>query len=119
MKNIAVAALSKYKNNQEYESIGSGIHKDLRSKRYVIALRFELEENEDSQYPLEYVLDKYCVNCTDHIEINYNANVLEVEIEDSNGEDFESLESIKHVAALVGKRVYCREGHDGTALIIE
>jgi len=90
----------------KYIEKGGFYNKDLRNRRYVVALRFELEENEDSQYPLEDLLDKYCLNCTDHIEFDDGANVLEVEIEDGNDSGFESLEAVKQIAALVGKRVY-------------
>jgi len=114
MKNIISVDLEKYRDSGKYQSEGNGIYKDLENKRYVITLRFELEKGDDSrqaddfQYPLEDILDKYYVNCTEHIveeEID-GVEFLEVEIEDGNDEDFESLDVIKKIADLVGKRVY-------------
>ncbi|MBL1227103.1 hypothetical protein [Enterococcus sp. BWR-S5] len=67
MKNIKQVILDRYQDKQNYEEIGNGIFKDLKNKRYVITLKFELEADEDSQYPLEDILDKYYVNCTSHI----------------------------------------------------
>ena len=117
MKNITSVVLSKYQDNQKYQGVENGIYKDLINKRYVITLRFELEENENSQYPLEDILNKYYLNCTDHIKFDDDANVLEAEVEDGNDDDFESLEVIKKIAALVDKRVYNREYNDGISLL--
>ena len=124
MKNITCVELPKYKDGEKYQSMGSGIFKDLINKRYVVTLHFELiiGEEEVSYYPLEDILDKYLVNCADHYEQLENGPEImwiEVEIEDSNDEDFNSLDKIKKVADLVGKRVYNREDEDGVALVIE
>jgi hypothetical protein len=122
MKNITSAELEKYKNTKKFQSEGNGIFKDLENKRFVITLRFELEDGEDTQYPLGDILDKYYVNCTDHIEEDDDngTTYLEVEIEDGNDDDFSSLDTIKKIADLVGKRVYNRKSDSGgIALVIE
>ena len=119
VKNITSVVLDKYHNNLKYQNLGNDIFKDLENKRYVVTLRFELEENEDSQYPLEDILDKYLVNCTNHIFMDENAGILEVEIEDGNDEDFESLKTIEQVITLIGKRVYNKEDGENVTLVIE
>ena len=119
MKNITSVVLDKYYNNLKYQNLGSGIFKDLENKRYVVTLRFELEKNEDSQYPLEDILDKYFVNCTNHILMDESAGILEVEIEDGNDEDFESLKTIEQIISLIGKRVYNKDDGENVILVIE
>lgn len=109
--------LNKYTNKQNYESLDNGIYQDFKNKRYVITLNFELEENEDSQYPLEDILEKYFVNTTSHLVVE--GRHLEVEIEDSNDQNFESLDVIKEVASLVGKQVYNKEEDGYIKLVIE
>ncbi|WP_086443700.1 hypothetical protein [Candidatus Enterococcus lemimoniae] len=117
MKNIKTVILDKYRNKQNYEELENGIYKDLKNKRYVITLRFEIENNENSQYPLEDILDKYYVNCTSHIV--EDGNYLEVELEDGNDDNFESFDTIKEIASLEGKRVYNKEDDGYIKLVIE
>jgi len=121
MKSIEFAILSKYQDARKYQSIGDGVYQDLENKRYVISLRFELEEGDSTQYPLEDVLDKYYVNCTDHIvEREENSKrILEVEIEDGNDENYESLDTIKEIASFVGKRIYNKKVDGYIELMIE
>lgn len=121
MKNISSIALSKYQDIQKYQNLGNGIYKDLENKRFVITLCFELDENDNFQYPLEDVLDEYYVNCTDHIveKEEKGVRILETEIEDGNDENFESLEIIEKIASLVGKRIYNKEDGDYVELVIE
>lgn len=117
MKNIKSIILEKYRNEQKYEAIENDIYKDLKNKRYAITLRFDLEEHEDSQYPLEDILDRYYVNCTSHIIAN--GKTMEVEFEDGNDDNFESLNAIKEIASLVGKRIYSREQAGYLELVIK
>jgi len=121
MKNITTVELDKYRDATKYQAAENGIFKDLENRRYVVTLRFELEENEDTQYPLEDILDKWLVNCTDYmIEEECNgARFLEVEIEDGNDKEYGSLGTIREIAALVGKRVYNKEDGDSIELVIE
>jgi len=109
---FAIVELPKYKNEQKYQHIGGGIFEDLENKRYVITLRINLEDGEDSQYPLEDILDEYLVNCTDHFEEGENEDGtlwVEAEIEDGNDENFESLDTIKKIAALAENRVLVKQ----------
>lgn len=117
MKNIETVILDKYQNKKNYEELENGIYKDLKNKRYVITLRFELEKNENSQYPLEDILDKYYVNCTSYIV--EDGNCMEVEIEDGNDDNFESLDTIKEIASLVGKKIYNKEEDGYMKLVVE
>ena len=121
MKNIVSVNIAKYQDIKRYQNVENGIFKDLKNKRYVITLRFELEENDNSQYPLEDILDRYLVNCTDHIVENEEngVNMLEVEIEDGNDKNYTSLNDIKQIASLVGKRVYNKEVDGRIELLIE
>lgn len=121
MRNISSVVLSKYQDTHKYQDLGNGIYKDLENKRFVITLRFELEQNDDSQYPLEDILDKYYVNCTSHIvhEEIKGVSILETEIEDGNDNNFESLATIQKIASLVGKRIYLKEDGQYLRLTIE
>ena len=113
MKIIESLILEKYSNTEKYTVIEDGIYKDItggvggsmgitNEPVYCVSLYAELEENEDTQYPLEDILDKYYVNCTDVMEEREEdgKRIFIFEVEG------ESLESIKEIAGLVGKRVF-------------
>lgn len=88
--------LPKYKTEDYLMMSENNIYR--KNGQFYITLYCILENNEDTQIPLEYLLDKYYVNCTDHIEnclIN-EKNTLIVEIE---GE----YENILEVSKLIGK----------------
>ena len=74
-----------------------------------------MENSEDTQYPLEDILDKYLVNCTDVMEEKEEDDkrifIFEIEGDDE--------ENIKAIAGLVGKRVYNYEDGDYIKLGIE
>ena len=78
-------------------------------------LRQPIIIEEDTQYPLEDILDKYYVNCTEIMEEKEESGkrifIFEVE-----GED---IEAIKSIANLVGKRVYNYKDGDYIKLGIE
>ncbi|MFC3158013.1 hypothetical protein ACFOEQ_05460 [Chryseobacterium arachidis] len=65
MKNIQLTQLDKYKENPNYELTEGNIYKDIEENHYVFSLSYELEENEDSQYPLEDILDKFYLHVSD------------------------------------------------------
>ena len=113
MKIINSLILDKYSNAERYTVIEDCIYKDItggvggsmgitNEPVYCVTLYSELEENEDTQYPLEDILDKHYVNCTDVMEekIEDGKRVFIFEVEG------ESLESIKEIAELAGKRVF-------------
>lgn len=113
MKIIKSLILDKYSNTEKYALIEGGIYKDITGgvggsmgitdgPVYCVTLYSELEENEDTRYPLEDILDKYYVNCTDVMEekVEDGKRIFIFEVEG------ESLESIKEIASFVGKRVF-------------
>ncbi|MCI3938324.1 hypothetical protein MQX03_14060 [Chryseobacterium aahli] len=114
MKNIQLIALDKY-NSSKYELIEDSIYKNTEEDIYVFAISFELEENEDSQYPLEDILDKFYLHVSDFIDedaFNISKNVnLELAGELSDVEDA--------IQSIIGKRVYNSEyvGDDGITRI--
>lgn len=67
------------------------------------------------QYPLEDILDKYCVNCTDLFDVKKIDNkyvfIFEVEGEDKG--------SIKEIFGLIGKRIFNYEDRGEMKLGIE
>lgn len=113
MKVIKALVLEKYSNTDRYTLVDGDIFKDvtggiggemgiIHNPVYCVTLYCELEETEDTQYPLEDVLDKYLVNCTEVMEdqIIDDKHIYIFEIEG------EELDVIKEIADLIGKRVY-------------
>ncbi|MDE6781075.1 MAG: hypothetical protein K2J40_06420 [Ruminococcus sp.] len=116
--------LDKYSNTERYTLIEDFIYRDITGgvsgtmgitdePVYCVAFYCELETGE-SQYPLEDILDEYCINCTDVWEKKKigrkNFCIFEVEGE---------YESIKKVSGLVGKRVWNKKDGIYRHLIIE
>ena len=110
MINIKIIELEKHKDIGRYELVEKYIYKDLKEEsdaKYRIAFSFELEEGEDTQYPLEDLLDKYYLHVSDFLEkeneeIKESVNMLQLEL----GGD---LEDVKNGRNIVGKRVYTIE----------
>lgn len=126
MKIIKALKLDKYDDSVRYKQHKEFIYKDVTGgvggkmgitsgPVYCVTLYAELEDDEDTQYPLEDILDKYYVNCTDVMEEREEADkrifIFEIEGEDE--------EAIKSIADLVGKRVYNYEDGDYIKLGIE
>jgi len=116
MKNIRAVILEKYKDDNQFEKLTDYIYKERGKSSYRITLRCELEPNEDSQYPLDDVLDKYLLNVTDHIKEfqKKEKKILEFELESCH-----SLDEIKAVSEIVGKRVYNADDGGSVRLVIE
>lgn len=116
MKNISAIHLEKYKKLSDFELIEDGIYKDLHDQddtKYRIAISYELENNEDSQYPLEDILDKFFLYVSDFLEEDTNlSNLKKVEL---GGE----LDDIRAVKEIIGKRVYNREYEEGGNKYVE
>lgn len=108
MKNIQLAELDKYKGNPNYEHIEGNIYKDLEENHYVFALSYELEDEEDSQYPLEDILDKFYLHVSDFIDEDSYYNDSEVTLE--LGGDLEDVKAA--IGGIIGKRVYNEEYDD-------
>lgn len=113
MKNIQLANLNKYKNNTNYELAEGNIYKDIKENHYVFALSYELEENEDSQYPLEDILDKFYLHVSDFIDEDnyYTSKNITLEI----GGDLEDVKTA--INNIIGKRVYNEEYNDNEGVI--
>ena len=108
MKILKSLTLDKYHDAEKYASVDGVIFEDLSKPTYCVTLYCELEEGEDTQYPLEDILDKYYVNCTDVMEEKEEdgKRIYVVEIEGSLRDKEENLKDVQQVAALIGKRTY-------------
>ncbi|MNU83701.1 hypothetical protein D3C71_734060 [compost metagenome] len=108
MKNIKLEILDKYVDKPNFELIEGNIYKDREEDHYVFALSYELEETEDSQYPLEDVLDEYLLHVSDFIDEDsfYSSKTVTLEL----GGDLENVKEA--IASIIGKRVYNQEFED-------
>ncbi len=109
MKIIKAVKLDKYNDKERYVLCDGYVYRHLANSgegntdsEYCLALYAELEDTEDSQYPLEDLLDQYRVNVTDVMEEKEEdgKRILLFEIE---GQDRQSIENL---AGLVGKRIF-------------
>lgn len=126
MKVLSTLKLEKYDNRERYTQVDDSVYKDATGgvaasmgisdkPVYCVTLCCELEENEDTQYPLEDILDKYYVNCTEVREEREENGVILYTFEIEG----EEIEHIKEIAELVGKRVFNYEDGDYIKLGIE
>lgn len=119
MKNIQQIDLDKYRHSK-YELIEKGIYRNADEDLYVFAINYELEDEEDSQYPLEDILDKFYLHVSDFIDEDAydNAKIVSLELAGA-------LDNVQNaIQSIVGKRVYNSEytGEDGRThvkLVIE
>lgn len=113
MRILRALELDKYSDNARYTRHDSFVYEDATGgvggkmgittgSVYCVTLYAELEEGEDTQYPLEDLLDKYYVNCTEVME-EKEEDGKRIYIFEIEGED---AEAVKTIAGLVGKRVY-------------
>lgn len=120
MKNIRVVNLVKYSDFVRYNLIEEGIYIDLEDSgedNHRIVIAYELEEGEDSQFPLEDLLDKFCLYVSDFMEYeNHRQNQVKLELAGT-------LENVQKIKTILGKRVYNKEflkdGIISSDLIIE
>lgn len=126
MKIIKALKLDKYDDCARYTQHEGFVYRDATGgvggkmgiasgPVFCVTLYAELEDDEDTQYLLENILDKYYVNCTDVMEEKEEAGkrIYIFEIEGENEE------AIKTITGLVGKRVYNYEDGDYIKLGIE
>lgn len=111
MKIIKSVVRTKYKNREKYKPVGKNIFQDLENNHVYLTLYCELEEEENTEEPLENLLDEYYVNCTDYLEETEvdGKKVIIFELEGSladTGGVSDDMKNMKAVAALVGGRVY-------------
>jgi hypothetical protein len=112
MKNSTVLAPEKHKKANTYTAFEDGSYQSIDDDfEYKIAFSFELEEGEDTQYPLEDLLDKYNLYVSDFLP-SESARILNIEIAGAP-------EDIQKVASIAGKRVYNRDfiGDDGKTYV--
>ena len=121
MKNIKAIVLEKYKDSTKYKEINENVYKNLFDGNFRIMLSCELEKEEDSQYPLEDILDKYYVNCADYFEEKNDGDkrTLKFELEGSLNNNEDNYDNIMELYKIIGKRVYNKEEHGYIKLIIE
>lgn len=113
MKIIKALKIDKYSDCARYTQHEGFVYKDASGgvggrmgitsePVYCVTLYAELEDGEDTQYPLEDILDEYYVNCTEVMEEKEEAGkriyIFGIEGEDEN--------AIKTITNFVGKRVY-------------
>ncbi len=105
MFNIALETCDKYQNQELYKRIEHGIYQDLSDEddaSYRMVISYELD-SENSQYPLEDILDKYLVHVADFFESKN---------EDSNKTTYElggTIDCIKEAQEIIGKKVFNRD----------
>jgi len=119
MKNIRTIIPDKYRD-PVYKPVGNDIFENTEEHIFVCTLHFDLEEGEDSQYPLEDVLEEFCLYISDFFNKDFfnHSGSMVVELA---GEHHDLL---KAVQTITGKRVYNTEyqGKDGriyVKLVIE
>ena len=124
MKNIKIYAPEKYRT-ASYREVTPGVYQHGRS--FCTSLSFEQEPKfgegssaaDISQYPLEDILEQFCVHISDfYLELNKpKSSVCYVEFSGSK------LECISNLLSIVGKRVYNKalyeNGEEYAVLIIE
>jgi hypothetical protein len=120
MKNFRIIAVEKLKDSSTYEWIEEGIYNDMkdddRFSTHRIAMTMVLEEGENSQYPLEDLLDEYCVHVEEFIESKSENEPRFI----FGGE----LDNIRNFKSLIGKRAFNEDfmdehGETRVKLIIE
>ncbi|MCG8573793.1 MAG: hypothetical protein MI810_02820 [Flavobacteriales bacterium] len=120
MKNFRILELDRLKDTNNYQFIEEGIYNDLKDDggfaTHRIAMAMELEEGENSQYPLEDVLDKFYVHVEEFLESNEADSYHYI-----LGGELDDIQSLK---SIIGKRVYNKEfvdeeGQTRVQLIIE
>ncbi|MCR9154370.1 MAG: hypothetical protein NXI09_09690 [Bacteroidetes bacterium] len=120
MKNFEIIEIDKFKDSSNYEMIEDGIYNDLNDDggfaTHRIAMTMVVEEGENSQYPLEDVLDKFYVHVEEFLEPK-NENETRFIF---GGE----LDDIQNLKSLIGKRAFNQdyvdeEGQTRVKLIIE
>jgi hypothetical protein len=102
MKNFRIIELEKLKDVSNFQLVEEGIYNDLNDDggfaTYRIAMAMDLENEEDSQYPLEDILDEYLVHVEEFLNNDENNSLKCV----FGGE----LDDVQNFKSLVGKRVY-------------
>ncbi len=99
---IKALCLEKYNNSAIYTLVEEDIYLNNITNTYVIALKTEIENEHDTQYPLEDLLEKHLVNCTSYSVVEKEGYKFTYSFE-IEGEDLKSIYEFKK---LVGKTVF-------------
>src|SRR6185312_9138710 len=102
MKNFEIIALDKFKDPSNYQFIEDGIYNELKKDdgfaTHRIAITMELEDGEDSQYPLEDILDKYLAHIEEILDSDDDKTLKYI-----LGGDLDNIQKLK---SIIGKRAY-------------
>lgn len=117
MKIIKAIENEKYNNAIRFIRYDGAIFEGLNEwneTAFFVTIYSELEDNENTQYPLDDIMDDYRVTCrcVEEKEVD-NKKILIFEAES------EEIENIRLLIQLVGKRVYNSYNGDFRELIIE
>ncbi|WP_241492462.1 hypothetical protein [Lacinutrix himadriensis] len=112
MKNISLEKCQKYENSEQFKLVENGIYQDLKDDddtKYRMTISYELESDNDTnnQYPLEDILDKYCLYVSDFLETENNTEPNDFKLELAG-----ELKDIKNGQEIIGKKVYNQEFKD-------
>lgn len=120
MKNFRIIAVEKLQDTSSYQLIEEGVYNDLNNEdgfaTHRIAIAMELEDGEDSQYPLEDLLDKYLVHIEEFLDSDDDKTLKLI-----LGGDLSNIQDLK---SIIGKRAFNKEfvddkGKTRVKLIIE
>ncbi|MDQ1097621.1 MULTISPECIES: hypothetical protein [Chryseobacterium] len=119
MKNIHPILPDKYQD-PIYKSVGNNIFENTEENIFVCTLNFDLEEGDNSQYPLEDVLEEFCLYISDFSVTDFSKQSGSMVVELAG----EQEDMHRALQAIIGKRVYNTEytGKDGriyVKLVIE
>jgi len=102
MKNFRILEVEKLQDASHYTLVEPGIYNDVNDgggfATHRMAMGMELEPEENSQYPLEDILDKYLVHVAEFLpstEENQPRYIM--------GGELDSLQNLK---TIIGKRAY-------------
>src|SRR5680860_382494 len=104
MKNFRIIELEKLKDVSNFQFVEEGIYNDLNDDggfaTYRIAMAADLEDGEDTQYPLEDILDEYLVHVEEFLNNDENNSLKYI----FGGE----LDDVQNFKSIIGKKV-CNE----------
>ncbi|GGG09622.1 hypothetical protein GCM10011344_07780 [Dokdonia pacifica] len=103
MNNITLETCDKYSNQENYKLIENGIYKDLKDEddaNYRMTISYELD-SDNSQYPLEDILDKFYLHVSDFLESENDSDSNKVKQELGG-----TLDGIKNAQEIIGKKIY-------------
>ncbi|TDT32592.1 hypothetical protein CLV29_0172 [Naumannella halotolerans] len=122
MKDFTVETPAWADDASRFESLGDGIYRDRQegeSGEPKLLLSFTYEEDDDSQYPLEDLLDKYLLSLSAETEF-----VSDPQPGDRATMEFEGeVDGLRQAAALVGRtvrnQVTTTDGREYVSMVIE